>query len=651
MARKSGTRARGGRAGGTPWFDVRGWLGSFAIYKDPRVVGVLFLGFSSGLPIMLIASTLSTWLREEDVTRAAIGLFGFAFAPYTFKFAWAPLMDRLPLPPLTTIFGRRRGWMLASQAGLIVSIFALGQTQPGIDLWWTALFAVMVAFFSASQDIVIDAYRVEILPEEKLGAGAGVVVLGYRIAMWVATAGALLLAEAAGWSAAYTVMALLVLIGVGTVLSIGEPAQSSTALIDQQVLEEDRLLRQVPKSQLARFEGVGGLFLAILLFYGAWIPVSTVFGVFSPLAGEWTVAQGIVLLGNLVVTGLGMKLAWQLYRREPGALGHAKNFALIAIAWLVLKTLWYAIGPWSPFVPSLHGAVVLAVLYGVSNLVVGAFGAEPFTTGAFLAPVWLTIVGFWVELLALITLYGFTYFSKRAHANFGLVPIAEETRVHLWMRRAVIEPFYDFVKRNGLGIAVTILAFISVYKASDVLLTLMANPFYIDVGFNRAEIAWVSGTFGLWMTLIGGVIGGVLVFRLGLMRSLTVSVVLMATSNLMFLLLSVSGPDIVLFHLVIFVENVSGGLGTTVFVAYLSSLCNIHYTAVQYALLTSFMQLLGKFVIVPSSGFFADALGWELFFIASTLFALPALFLLWLLQRQGITVEAAETEKTGAADG
>ncbi len=626
------------------WLDMRGWFASLAIYRDPRVVGVLFLGFSSGLPIMLIASTLSTWLREEDVTRAAIGLFGFAFAPYTFKFAWAPLMDRLPLPPFTTLFGRRRGWMLVSQIGLIASIFALGQTQPGIDLWWTACFAVLVAFFSASQDIVIDAYRVEILPTEKLGAGAGVVVLGYRIAMWVATAGALLIAEAAGWSAAYSVMALLVLIGVGTVLSIGEPAQSSTALIDQQVLEEDRLLRQVPSAQLRALEGIGGLLLAIILFYGAWLPVSTLFGGLSPLAGDWTVAQGIVLLGNLVVTGLGMKLAWQLYRREPGALGRAKSFALLAMGWLVLKTLWYTIGPWSPFIPTLHGAVVLAVLYGASNLVLAAFGAARFGTEAFLAPTWLTIVGFWVELLALITLYGFTYFSRRAQANFGLVPIAEESRIHLWMRRAVIEPFYDFVKRNGLGIAVTILAFISVYKASDVLLTLMANPFYIDLGFSRAEIAWVSGTFGLWMTLLGGVVGGLLVYRLGLMRSLTVSVLLMATSNLMFLLLSLSGADIVLFHLVILVENVSGGLGTTVFVAYLSSLCNIHYTAVQYALLTSFMQLLGKFVIVPSSGFFADALGWEAFFITSTLFALPALLLLWLLQRRGITVGSVRVE-------
>jgi PAT family beta-lactamase induction signal transducer AmpG len=621
--------------------DLRAWLGSFAIYRDPRVVGVLFLGFSSGLPIMLIASTLSTWLREEEVTRAAIGLFGFAFAPYTFKFAWAPLMDRLPLPPFTTWLGRRRGWMLVSQIGLIGAIFALGQTAPGVDLWWTAFFAVLVAFFSASQDIVIDAYRVEILPPEKLGAGAGVLVLGYRIAMWIATAGALLLADAAGWSVAYTVMALLVLVGVGTVLSIGEPAQSSTALIDQQLLEEDRLIREVPRATLARFEGIGGLLLAAIVFFGVWLPVSALFGIVSPLAGAWTLAQGIVLVGNLGIAALAMRLAWRLYRREPTALAEAKNVALIAMAWLILKTLWYAIGPWSPFLPSLHGALILAVLLGVSNLVMGALGAEPFTADAFMAPVWLTIVGFWVELLALITLYGFTYFSRRAQANFGMVPIAEESHLHLWMRRAVIEPFYDFIKRNGLGIAVTILAFISLFKASDVLLTLMANPFYIDVGFSRTEIAWVSGTFGLWMTLIGGVVGGILVYRLGLMRSLTVAVLLMATSNLMFLLLSLRGPDLFLFHLVILVENVSGGLGTTVFVAYLSSLCNLHYTAVQYALLTSFMQLLGKFVIVPSSGFFADALGWQLFFVASTLFALPALLLLWLLQRRGMTVRAA----------
>lgn len=620
--------------------DWRSWLASLSIYRDPRVVGVLFLGFSSGLPIMLIASTLSAWLREEEVTRAAIGLFGFAFAPYTFKFAWAPLMDRLPLPPFTTLLGRRRGWMIAAQIGLVFSIFALGRTSPADDLWWTAFFAVLVAFFSASLDIVIDAYRVEILPREKLGAGAGVYVLGYRIAMWVATAGALLIAEAAGWSAAYTVMALLVLVGMGTVLSIGEPSQSSTALIDQQVLEEDRLLRQTAKARLAPFKGTGGLLLAAILVLGLWQPVSTLFGILTAPPESWSIAGAIVLAGNLAVTGLGMRLAWLLYRRAPDALARTKDFALLAIAWVIIETLWYAIGPGAPFFATLHGWLTLGLLFLASNWVVGLFGAAPFTYDAFMAPVWLTIVGFWLELVALITLYGFTYFSRRAQANFGMVPIAEESKVHLWMRRAVIEPFYDFVRRNGLSVAVVILAFISVYKAADVVLTLMANPFYIDVGFDKAAIAWVSGTFGLWMTLIGGLLGGVLVFRLGLMLSLALSVALMAGSNLMFLLLSWVGPDLTLFHAVILVENVTGGLGTTVFVAYLSSLCNLHYTAVQYALLTSFMQLLGKFVIVPSSGFFADAVGWSTFFLTSTLFALPALFLLWLLWRWGLAVES-----------
>ena len=628
--------ARQGKPG---WLDWRSWLASLAIYRDPRVVGVLFLGFSSGLPIMLIAATLSTWLREEEVTRAAIGLFGFAFAPYTFKFAWAPLMDRLPLPPFTSLLGRRRGWMIAAQIGLVLSIFALGRTSPAEDLWWTAFFAVLVAFFSASQDIVIDAYRVEILPKEKLGAGAGVVVLGYRVAMWVATAGALLIAEAFGWSAAYTVMALLVLVGMGTVLSIGEPAQSSTALIDQEVLEEDRLLRQTTPARLAPFKGLGGLLLAAVIGLGVWQPLSTLFGIVTAPPESWSISGAVVLAGNLAVTALGMRLAWLLYRRAPDALARTKNFALLAIAWATVETLWYAIGPEAPFFATLHGWLVLGLLFLVSNWVVGLFGAAPFTYEAFMAPVWLTVVGFWLELVALLTLYGFTYFSRRAQANFGMVPIAEESRVHLWMRRAVIEPFYDFVRRNGLRVAVVILAFISVYKAADVVLTLMANPFYIDVGFDKAEIAWVSGTFGLWMTLIGGILGGVLVFRLGLMLSLALSVALMAGSNLMFLLLSWVGPNLALFHAVILVENVTAGLGTTVFVAYLSSLCNIHYTAVQYALLTSFMQLLGKFVIVPSSGFFADAVGWSVFFLTSTLFALPALFLLWLLWRWGLAVE------------
>jgi len=202
----------------TNWLDaslekLRSRVGALEVYLDKRVISILFLGFASGLPLMLVLRTLSAWLQEEGVDKATIGLFAFTFAPYTFKFVWAPFMDRLPLPVLTGLFGRRRGWLLLTQACLIASIFGLGQTSPGQDLFMTAVMALLVSFFSASQHIVIDAYRIEILPEHQLGAGAANVVTGYRIGMWVAGAGALWLADLGGWSIAYAAMALLILVG------------------------------------------------------------------------------------------------------------------------------------------------------------------------------------------------------------------------------------------------------------------------------------------------------------------------------------------------------------------------------------------------------------------------------------------------------
>ncbi|MDH3770392.1 MAG: MFS transporter, partial [Nitrospirota bacterium] len=203
---------------------LRSRVGALDVYLDKRVISILFLGFSSGLPLMLVLRTLSAWLQEEGVDKDTIGLFAFTFAPYTFKFAWAPFMDRLPLPVLTRLFGRRRGWLLLTQVCLIGAIFGLGQTSPGQDLFMTAVMALLVSFCSASQDVVIDAYRIEILPQHQLGAGAANVVTGYRIGMWVAGAGALWLADLAGWSIAYAAMALLILVGVAAVLLNPEPA-------------------------------------------------------------------------------------------------------------------------------------------------------------------------------------------------------------------------------------------------------------------------------------------------------------------------------------------------------------------------------------------------------------------------------------------
>jgi PAT family beta-lactamase induction signal transducer AmpG len=458
---------------------------------------------------MLVLRTLSAWLEEAGVDKATIGLFAFTFAPYTFKFAWAPLMDRLPLPILTRRFGRRRGWLLPTQLCLIAAIWGLGQTSPGVDLYMTALMALTVSFFSASQDIVIDAYRIEILERHELGAGSANAVTGYRIGMWVAGAGALWIADIAGWSAAYTAMALLILVGMITVLLMPEPAR-----VEWPPRNDDAL-------DLTNHRQLGFLLL-----------LATALGAFC---------------GLLIGASYGSRAGW---------------IGAVAIT-LILAGMFAMLGNSAP-----------------------AF------------------------------------------------------------RQAVIDPFRDFVERNGATVALVILAFISAFKASDVLLTLMANPFYLETGFTKSQIAWVSGTFGFLVTFIGAYGAGLLIYRLGIMRGLWIGAVLMMGSNLMFALQAYVGADYALLHLTILIENVSGGMGTTAFIAYLASLCNVRYTAVQYALLTSFMQMLGKFVIVPSSGFLVEGAGWITFFVLSSAAGLPALALLWWLGRQ---TPAPESNQAPAA--
>ena len=211
----------------TPLDRLRANAGALDVYLDRRLVAILLLGFSSGLPLALTFGTLTFWLAEAGVDKAAIGLFALVGIAYGWKFVWAPVVDHLSLPLLTRLFGRRRGWILLCQLGLIVSIAAMGASDPAQRLWVTALLAVLVAFCSASQDIVIDAYRVELLEERQQGAGAAVIVIGYRIAMLVSGAGALFLADFAGWLAAYLAMAALMLVGIATVLLSPEPTSSA----------------------------------------------------------------------------------------------------------------------------------------------------------------------------------------------------------------------------------------------------------------------------------------------------------------------------------------------------------------------------------------------------------------------------------------
>jgi len=448
------------------------WGQAVSVYLDRRVIAILFLGFSEGLPLALTGATLSVWLREGGISKTAIGLFALVTLPYALKFLWAPLIDRLRLPVITRVFGRRRGWALVTQAALMAALVGLGSTDPVQELWWTAFFAVVVAFCSASQDIVIDAYRVETLDETQQGAGAATLVLGYRFGMLAAGAGALYIAEFFGWAAAYYSMAALVSVGMVTILLNREPKVAATA---------------------------------------------------DSLAREARVA-----------------------------------------AWLDAR-------------PHLHGRRA--------------------------------------ELLA-------------------------------WLYGAVVAPFAQFMTRRAW---VAILLFIACYKLGDVLAGVMSAPFYVDLGFEKTEIANVTKVFGLWATIVGGLIGGVVVSRLGVMRALLIGGVMQMVSNLGFVLLAAAGRDLTMLAAAVAAENVCGGIATAAFVAYLSGLCNAAYTATQYALLSSFYKLGGD-LFGSMSGWLADRMDWVSFFLLSMAGALPGLVvLLWLMGRQR-REPVAEPAPAGSAE-
>lgn len=417
------------------------WIEAATVYRDRRMVLILVLGFSSGLPLALSFGTLSAWLTQDGIDLTTIGLFALVGLPYTLKFVWSPLVDGISIPWLTRRLGRRRAWMVASQAALAAAIIALGNTDPQTGLTLVAALAFTVAFLSATQDIVIDAFRVEILAEREQGAGAAAVQVGYRFGMLVSGAGALLIADAFGWPMAYLAMGL----------------------------------------------GMGVGFVAVLL------------------------------------------------AREP---------------------------------ESRPGQ---------------ALGAPPPGAASFAA----------------------------------------------WMQAHVLDPFGDFLARPGWA---AILVFIVLYKLGDAVAGVMSNPFYIQIGFSLTEIGTITKVFGLFATLTGAVIGGIIVARTGILAALLWCGLLQMLSNLMFAAQALVGADIGFLALTIGIENLSGGMGTVAFVAYLSRLCSFEFTATQYALFSS-LAAVGRTVLSAGGGWLAAQLDWFWFFVASTICALPGLaVLLWMLR-------------------
>ena len=399
-----------------------------------RVVTVLFLGFSSGLPLALSGGTLQAWLTVEGVDIKTIGLFSLVGLPYTLKFLWSPLMDRFVIP----ILGRRRGWILLCQLGLIGIILGMSISSPQNALWLLAFLAFCLTFVSASQDVAIDAYRTEVLKERERGFGAGVSVTGYRIAMLVSGALALILSEYLGWRATYMLMALLMSVGVMAV-------------------------------------------------------------------------------------------------------------------WL---------------------------------------GPEP--------------------------------------DDSGMPPAS--------IQEAVSGPFTEFFSRSG---AWALLALIVLYKLGDAFAGSLTTTFLIrGVHFSVGEVGAINKGMGLASTIIGALFGGILMARLRLYNSLLIFGILQAVSNLSFMVLALVGKNYPLMIFTIAFENLSGGMGTAAFVAFLMALCNHRFTATQFALLSAFASL-GRVLVGPLSGILVDGMGWTAFFFSTFIFALPGLILLRVMK---LAVKAYEKE-------
>ena len=440
------------------------WREVISIYRNPRVIAMAFLGFSGGLPFLLVFSTLSAWLREAEVSRSTIGFFAWVGITYSIKVFWAPVVDRLRLPVIGAL-GRRRSWILVAQVGIALGL--LGMSMIGAqDLLLLSAFAVLVAFSSATQDIAIDAYRIEAVADRYQGAMSAAYIFGYRVALLVAGAGAFYLAEYLGWTLAYQVMAGLMLIGIITVLFIREPAASG-------------MVEQIADDQIVR-----------------------------------------------------------------------------------------------------------------------------------------------------------AYLAKR-----GYLPLRVQGTL-TWFLSAVVFPFVDFFKRNG-RFGLVVLLFIAVFRLSDIAMGIMANPFYLDMGYSKTDIANVAKVFGFFMTIAGSALCGVLVVKWGILRPLLMGAVAVAVTNLLFALLSTLEPSLTGLAIVISADNISGGFAATAFIAYLSSLTNRAYTATQYALFSSLMTLPGKF-ISGFSGVIVDGWGYLPFFIFASVIGIPAILLVILLIRRDKSSSASQ---------
>lgn len=518
------------------------WQQAMMAYLDCRALTMLFLGFSAGIPILLIFSSLSLWLREAGVDRSVVTMFSWAALGYSFKFIWAPLIDAVPLPVLTAKMGRRRAWILISQIGVVLAIVFMARINPAeqtlLSLPKMAMAAVLLGFSSATQDIVIDAYRIESAPLNMQSVLSAMYTAGYRLGMIVAGAGALYLADSFGsteavyhypaWRNTYFIMAAVMGVGILTTLLIKEP------LIKEPLIKEPMLTTE---------------------------PIN----------------------------------------QEIRQMGQTSDYVrLVAV-----------------FVLSVMAFIMVFKL-----------------SGSLLPKVDSPLMGFLLEVVHLVLALGLALVTGYALVQAKLVD--KQVAFATW-----IEPVLDFFRRYGSQ-AMLLLALIGLYRISDIVAGVISNVFYQDMGFSKTDIATAVKLVGVVMVIVGGFLGGILAQKMRIMRAMMVGAILACVTNLLFVLLTLHPGELMYMYVAVIFDNLAAGLASAVFIAFLSALTSIRFTAVQYAIFSSLMTLLPK-VLGGYSGTIVDKMGYPFFFIFTFAIGIPILGLIYWVDKK---MDIAEVPKS-----
>lgn len=538
----------------------KGWFDSLRPYFEPAPLAALFLGISSGFPFAMIGATLTTRLAQDGIEKSSVTAFALTFLAYNLKWAWAPAIDRFRIPLLGKV-GQRRSWLILVGALVFAAVSVLGNLDPQASLAVVALAAISVGLAGATFDIVIDAYRIELLAPHQLGTGSGMSQYGWRIGAAVAGGVALIVAERAGWGVAYMVCAALVLPAIVTGLIMGEP--------------ERKIERHWPP-----FLSRGNYALFIFSFPIVYFLASKVDG--------WL---GVDILTLMAVVGYLFPL-FDLSARRAREVGWSGN-----VNWLIA-------------VPAIALGAVLTMGWDQSAAYVGT------------------------KILIILMAVGALFLAFL----LGLPARAHDARSQ--DEKRAIGPLVEFFSREG---AVLTILFLLLHKIGDTLANLTFRLLFEDLGYTNDEIAFYDVGLGFWALLAGVFVGGIIYARLGMKRSVLISLILMGVSNLSFAGLAAAGHSNWGMAGAIGFENFASGIGGVCVVAYLSALADLRFTATHFALFSAAASILGRFLTGTGAGKMIEQVGYVNFYLLTTVLAVPGILIFWWMIASGLVDKSIGT--------